>query len=194
MSNLDDAYEVERNPIPVDIIPILDDTSARTDEEISLNSEKKSKNLPPTRAPSTVWQNFEKVTDDKGGLINIKCNFCDQKYSAKTSTGTLNDHFKKKHLKIKPGGVGSIEAAFNNNSKTKLQGEDHLDILNNLVNWVIMECQAFRVVDSLSFKKLIASLNPGFQVPSRQTLRKKIDNKYEKNKKIIIKMFQVNLF
>ena len=75
-----------------------------------------------------------------------------------------------------------------------MQGENHLDILNNLVNWVIMECQAFRVVDSPFFKELIASLNPEFQVPSRQTLRKKIGNKYEQNKKIIIKMFQVNLF
>jgi len=151
--------------------------------------------LPSIRAPSLVWQHYEKVTDDKGAVIHVKCNFCDQKYSIKTSTGTLNDHFKRKHSKIQPGGVGSIEAAFNNSQiRTKLQGENQSDILNNLVDWVIIECQAFRVVDSPSFRELIASLNPGFQVPSRQTLRKKIDNKYEQNKKIILKMFQVNLF
>ena len=45
-----------------------------------------------------------------------------------------------------------------------------------------MECQAFRVVDSPSFKELIASLNPGFKVPSRQSIRKNINNKYEQNK------------
>jgi hypothetical protein len=34
----------------------------RTDEEISLHSlEKKLKNIPPIRAPSTVWQHFEKI-------------------------------------------------------------------------------------------------------------------------------------
>jgi len=48
-------------------------------------------------------------------------------------------------------------------------------------------------VDSSSFKELIASLNPEFQVPSRQTLHKKIVNKYEQNKKIIIKLIQVKL-
>ena len=57
-----------------------------------------------------------------------------------------------------------------------------------------MEYQAFRVVNSPFFKELITSLNSGFQVPSRQTLPKKIGDKYEQNKKIIIKMFQVNLF
>ncbi len=74
-----------------------------------------------------------------------------------------------------------------------MQGENHEVILDNLVDWVIMECQAFRVVDSSSFKELIASLNPEFQVPSRQTLHKKIVNKYEQNKKVIIKLIQVKL-
>jgi len=191
MSNLDGSYETEMDPII--LIPELDvDDTQKTDEEVSLNSEKKQKNLPPTRAPSIVWQYYEKVTDDKGVVMHVKCNFCDQKYGVKTSTRTLNDHFKKKHFKIQPGRAGSIEAAFNNSqTHTKLQGANNLD---NLVNWVIEECQAFRVVDSSSFRIFVTGLNSEFQAPSRQTLRKKIDNRYEQNKKIVIKMFQVNLF
>ncbi|GET61992.1 hypothetical protein RIR_jg12105.t2 [Rhizophagus irregularis DAOM 181602=DAOM 197198] len=195
MSNLEGSCEVEMDLIV--LTPELGDITdiQKTDEEVSLNSEKKSNspNLPPVRAPSLVWQYYEKVIDDKGVVLHVKCNFCDQKYSAKTSTGTLNDHFKRKHSKIQPKGVGSIEAAFNNSqTRTTLPGKNHLDILDNLINWVIMECQAFRVVDSPSFKELITSLNPEFQVPSRQTVHKKIDNKYAQNKKIIIKMFQEN--
>src|SRR5437764_12514404 len=64
-------------------------THERTDEEISLHSEKKSKNVPPTRLPSTVWQYYEKIFDDNGNCVNIKCNYCDQKYSSKSSTTTL---------------------------------------------------------------------------------------------------------
>ena len=136
MSNLEGSYGTELEPII--LLHELEDTQ-KTDEEVSLNSEKKLKNLPPTRTPS-------------------------------------------------------LEAAFNNSQiRTKLQGENHEVILDNLVDWVIMECQAFRVVDSSSFKELIASLNPEFQVPSRQTLRKKIVNKYEQNKKVIIKLIQVKL-
>lgn len=93
------------------------------------------------------WNYYEKVADDKGVVMHVKCNFCDQKFSVNTSTGTLHDHFKRKHSKIQPGGVGSIEAAFNN-SRRKSRGENHEVILDNLVNWVIMECQAFRVVDT----------------------------------------------
>ena len=197
MSNLDCSYETEMEPIvliPDNPLP-EDNTQEKTDEEVSLDSEKKSKNLPPTRTPSLVWQYYEKVNDDKGSLMHIKCIYCGQKYDVKTSTETLNDHFKKKYSKVQPEGVGSIEAAFNNSSQTpKSKGDQHLDILNNIVDWVIMECQPFRVVDGPKFKKMIASLNPEFKAPSRQSLRKKIGIKYEQAKKTIINILQVILF
>lgn len=194
----DNSYEDEEQTLGEylmePIIQIFDDAQEKTDEEISLHSlEKKSKNLPPTRSPSSVWQHYEKIFDNKGDCINIKCSYCDQKYSSKSSTTTLNDHWKKKHSKVQPGGVGSIEAAFNNKSRPTRERE-YPEILDNLVNWVIADCQPFRVVDGLYFKEFITSLNPRFQIPSRQTIRKKIDNKYGQYKKDIIKMLQVNLF
>jgi len=196
LDQLDGSCEALREPIVLipfnPVIELDDDTQKQTDEEVSLDSEKKSKNLPPTRAPSLVWQYYEKVNDNKGVLIHIKCTFCGKQYSAKTSTGTLNVHFKRKHSKVQPGGAGSIEAAFNKSQTQSNSQDNYSDIIDNLINWVIMDCQAFRVVDSPSFKELIARLNPVFQVPSRQTLRKKIDNRYEQNKKIILKQFQVN--
>ena len=166
----------------------------KTDEEVSLNSsEKKKINLPPARAPSVVWQHYERIYDNEGVHINTKCNYCNQKYSIKCSTSTLNDHWKKKHLKIQPGRVGSIEEAFDNaRSQKRLQSEDHLDSLDKLVNWIIVECQPFRVVESASFQEFIASLDSGFHVPSRHTIRNKIDEKYTYYKDNIIKLFQVN--
>lgn len=52
MNNLEDSYGTEMEPII--LIPELEDTQ-KTDEKVSLNSEKKSKNLPPIRTPSRVW-------------------------------------------------------------------------------------------------------------------------------------------
>jgi hypothetical protein len=52
-SNLDYSYE----PIviiPDTPLPELDDIQEKTDEEVSLGSEKKSKNLPPTCLPSHI--------------------------------------------------------------------------------------------------------------------------------------------
>jgi hypothetical protein len=194
--NLETIGDYILEPI-VQIINDDDDddyTQRKTDEEISLQSLEKKLSMPPTRAPSTVWQHFERILDDNGNRIGIKCNYCDQKYSSKSSTTTLNDHWEKKHSKVQPGGVGSIEAAFSKAKTTyaKLQDEEYLDILDDLVNWVITDCQSFRVVDNLNFRKFITKLNPKFQIPSRQTLRKKIDNNFEKYKKDIIKIFQVN--
>ena len=182
----------------IDIIDIIDcEQEENTDEEVSLNSsEKKSINLPPARAPSTVWQHYERIYDDKGVHIHTKCSYCDQKYSIKCSTSTLNDHWKRKHLKIQPGGVGSIEAAFinaRNSSQTRSQSEDHLDSLDKLINWIIMDCQPFRVVENVFFQEFITSLDARFHVPSRHTIRNKIDGKYTHYKNDVIKLFQVIL-
>ncbi|CAB5362785.1 unnamed protein product [Rhizophagus irregularis] len=147
MSTLIGHDETEMDPI-VNLeltIPIIDDDDKKTDYEISLSSEKKkSANLPPVRTPSTVWQHYEKV-DDNGVHVYTKCKYCDKRYSKNCSTTTLNNHWKRKHLKIQPGGVGSIEVAFNNASNTQSQAEDHADILDKLVNWVIDDCQPFKV-------------------------------------------------
>ena len=167
----------------------------RTDEEMSLDSE--IKKVPPIRLPSAVWQHFEKIFDDNGVHMQTKCNYCNQKYSTKCSTTTLNDHWKSKHSKIQPGGIGSIEMAFNNFQQqqvAKLQGEEYLNLLNKFINWIITDCQPFSVVDSCSFQELLNEFNPRFRVPSRQTIRKKIDDKYTNYKNNIIKIFQVKIF
>ena len=172
---------------------VIEENTHECDEVIPSNSsEKNEKKTPPVRSPSAVWQHYEKIFDKEGIYLHTKCNYCSQKYSVKCSTTTLNDHFKKKHEKIQPKKVGSIEVAFTN--VKSVQGEDCLNLSNKLVNWIIVECLPFRTVDSPFFHEFITGLNPKFQIPSRQTLRKKIDDKYIQYKGNIIKMFQVNLF
>lgn len=159
-----------------------DDTIERTNEETllaSLGTKKK-----PTRTPSSAWQHFKKIFDSNNNHFQTKCNYCRQIYSAKCSTTTLNDHLKSKHSDIQSESIGSIE-------KAKSQDGENLNHLDRLINWVILEYQPFKMVDSNSFRELINGLNPGFKVPSRQTLRGKIDNKYSYYKNKIIKMFQV---
>ena len=75
------------------IIDVDVEQERKTDEEVSLgSSEKKLTNLPPVRAPSTVWQHYERIYNNEGVHIHTKCNYCNQKYSIKCSTSTLNDH------------------------------------------------------------------------------------------------------
>ncbi|CAJ0629456.1 12002_t:CDS:2 [Entrophospora sp. SA101] len=117
----DDANETEQP---------LSETSqenAQENQEIITGKEisgiVKKKNIPP----SNTWKHFEKIFDNNGIHLHSICNYCNQKYAAKCS----------------------IEAAFK--GKMKLQGQDHLDISNNLVDWIITECLPFRTVESVSF-------------------------------------------
>ncbi len=189
-SEQDCFFDIENDKIS-DIIQ-----EKKTDEEMSHSTlEIKRKTISiPIRVSSAVWQHFEKIFNDKGIHLQSKCNYCSQIYSAGCSTTTLNDHWKSKHSKVQPGGIGSIEMAFNNFKQqqvVKLQGEEHLNLLDKLINWIIVDCQPFSTVDNYSFKELINSLNPGFKVPSRQTLHNKIDNKYTNYKNNIIEIFQI---
>jgi len=189
-SEQDCFFEIEDDKIS-DVVQ-----ERRTEEEMSSSLETKRK-VPPTRAPSAVWQHFEKIFDDKGLHSQSKCNYCNRIYSAKCSTTTLNDHWRIKHSKIQPGGIGSIEMAFNNFQQqqvAKLQGEEYLNLLNKLINWIITDCQPFSVVDSCAFQELLNELNSRFRVLLRQTIRKKIDDKYTNYKNNIIKIFQVKIF
>ena len=177
------SSDIGQNETETDSIIILGER--KTSDEVILDSIKKPKSIPPTRPPSFVWNYYEKIFNDDGTLINIKCIRCGQKYSSKSSTTTLNDHLKKKHPNIQ-----SEEDTLNKTQhQTHVTLQEHLDYF---INWIIMDCQPFRVVDSPSFRDLIFSLNPGLKVPSRQTIRKKIDDKYEQYKDKIIKTFQVS--
>ncbi len=70
-----------------------------------------------------------------------------------------------------------------------MQDEEHLNLLDKLINWIIVDCQLFSIVNNYFFKKLINSLNPEFKVSSKQTLCNKIDDKYTNYKNNIIEIF-----
>src|SRR5215469_1756780 len=89
------ASDIGQNETETDSIIILDERKA--DDEISIDSFKRLKGIPPSRQASSVWNYFEKIFDDNSTLINVRCIHCGQKYSPKCSTTTLNDHLKKKH-------------------------------------------------------------------------------------------------
>ncbi|RGB26648.1 hypothetical protein C1646_720554 [Rhizophagus diaphanus] len=109
----------------------IDIEERKTDGEISFDSSKIKRKFIPVRAPSVVWQYFEKLYDDNGVHSQSRCNFCGKNYSAGCATTTLNYHWecKHKHSKVQPGGTRSIEMAFNNSEKqVKSKGGEHLEV------------------------------------------------------------------
>ncbi|XP_062857042.1 E3 SUMO-protein ligase ZBED1-like [Trichomycterus rosablanca] len=51
-----------------------------------------------------------------------------------------------------------------------------------LVNFLVRDSQAFTIVDDPGFKEFVAKLDPTYTLPSRQALKKMVEEKYEEEK------------
>ena len=131
---------------------------------------------------SSVWDYFIICDDGKS-----KCQKCESKYSKSTSTSTLKTHLKTEH---------SIELMINkdpeNSNPDKLpkvkHGRSNNNITELLLDWIIDDKQAFRVVENEKFRRFINVLDPAYVLPVRQTISTKVEVLYE-NKLEFLKVF-----
>ncbi|CAG8846698.1 34885_t:CDS:1 [Gigaspora margarita] len=107
--------------------------------------------------PSYVWQFFTVLATKQR-----KCNYCQCIFSDKTSTSTLDQHIQTQHIGL-----------YNNFCQTTL---DHFlypepypysiqKKIAFLLKWIVVNLQAFRVVENLHFKQFIFDLDPRFKLP-----------------------------
>jgi hypothetical protein len=109
---------------------------------------------------------------------------CNHSYSRSTSTTTLAGHLKKKHkLSSNPNAAPPGQMVFHNSGKCALPdilpNDEKASIFEALVNWIVDDKQAFRVVENLKFQRLIRRLNPLYRIPSRRTVVRGIADGYE---------------
>ena len=154
------------------------------------------------RKTSDVWEHFTLVSPK-----TAKCKYCKVHMSYCQITGSLLKHLKAKHSFLELG------AASNANDKT----DDHRDepqpskakqqkltaYLNTpvtpsrakklddlILNVIIVELQTSNMVQGSNFKKLVNKLVPGYSIPSRQSLTRKIDARWMKGKAEMKKLLQ----
>ena len=137
---------------------------------------------------SSVWDYFIICDDGRS-----KCQKCESKYSKSTSTSTLKSHLKSEH---------SIELIVNKDSETnileKLPKVKHGrssndDITELLLDWIIDDKQAFRVVENEKFRRFINVLDPAYVLPVRKTISSKVDVLYE-NKLEFLKVLFISFW
>ncbi|KAJ0180829.1 hypothetical protein K1T71_002914 [Dendrolimus kikuchii] len=74
----------------------------------------------------------------------------------------------------------SVEVLFNNiKSVANVEGNKHKKITESIVNFIILDHKPFSVVEGKGFIQLIKEIVPLYKVPSRETFKKRIDDKYE---------------
>jgi hypothetical protein len=139
---------------------------------------------------SKIWDYFEKMSEE-GEDNEIKnyilCNICQSHLSANNSTTTLERHLKSKHK------VDYDD--YKNKTKVKvgfwiaeLQQEKH----KLFINWIITDQQPFTLVENKNFKEFLFSIQPRYKLPSRQTVKNMIINKFKVARKQINNYLQLS--
>ncbi|CAG8729420.1 21320_t:CDS:2, partial [Racocetra persica] len=184
IKNLDNLTEFERNQEDESF-----DTEMYDNLSISHNNENSTENIPITysnkQQSSHVWKFFIVLATKQR-----KCNHCKRIFSNKTATSTLDQHIQIQHIGL-----------YNNFCQTAL---DHYrrpkpypyniqeKKIALLLKWIVVNLQAFRVVENLHFKQFIFDLDPRFQLPCWQALQNLIISKFELQR-TLIKNFIFNL-
>ena len=133
----------------------------------------KSKTLPPTKPvprKGSVQESVKKhynITSvvNNRGLYDCTCKYCDEKFRGNTRVSSnLKRHLSRAHAD-----------AINNRSGTnkmikKYEANNHhqVTITRNLLDYLVQDMRPMSTLDSPHFKRLLESLNPRYQLPSRK--------------------------
>jgi hAT family C-terminal dimerisation region/Domain of unknown function (DUF4413) len=127
-----------------------------------------------------VWRFFtrkEKVTKDQNETEIIErfilCNVGQCQLSPNNSTSTLERHLKARHHNA------YIELYEKRTSVEPWSAEIQKAKHEFFINWIVIDQQPFTIVNNLSFKKFMSSVQPKYKLPSRNTLKEMIMKKFE---------------
>ncbi|XP_073221462.1 zinc finger BED domain-containing protein RICESLEEPER 2-like [Cicer arietinum] len=149
------------------------------------------------RLKSIVWDHFTKVKVD--GKEKAKCNYCKKLLGGRARDGTSHLHG---HMKICTPRLSTMR---HNNGQTfltakVLQGKKELgtgiydaeNARKELAHAIILHEYPLSIVEHIDFRRYSASLQPLFQVPCRNTIKKKKEmfKVYEVEKTIILKLLE----
>lgn len=127
--------------------------------------------------------------DDITGHVTCAVEGCGRSFSKETSTTTLASHLTSKHRLTKgdvvPGQVDQLTSSKNGGrliAHNRLDDDKRARLLSKLVNWIMHNKQLIAVVENNFFKEFIHELNPFFNVQSRRTIGRGVDDAYEEAK------------
>ena len=156
--------------------------------------------LPLPHAKSTVWKYFGFIPDSSGKIEDKKkvyCNLCNPPFALSYSTNTTNltYHLERKHpeehrkvlstqgkKKPAPSKTLSSKAPFLSISDSNHGGVKPYDktskrakqLVNATAQFISLSLQPIRVVDEPSFRNLLCTADPRFELPHRTHFRTKV--------------------
>jgi ribosomal protein S27E len=152
-----------------------DTTAGQAADEVAgeVANEAGPNNTPsPTRSRSGVWDHFDKLPDSDG-KSKVECHYCSRTFvSSNGGTGNMWKHLQRAH-----SDVPSVQQLY---SKSRRDSYPHEEILKGVIAWFVKRNQPFSEADAPEFREMMHLMNPGFGVPSGDTIRNSIDKHFGK--------------
>lgn len=134
------------------------------------------------RLPSDVWKHFVKLKETR----KAECKICQKKLAYHGGTTNLREHLVKVHPFVykreSPKQLclqSCMRQKFCSSARTKA-------ITDKIVRMIILDLRPIRVVECAGFKDLVLTLEPGYVMPTRKSVKKMIFNMYEQSKSKMI--------
>ena len=134
------------------------------------------------RKVSDVWNYFVKKKEEK----KAQCKICGKQLAYHGGTSNLRDHLTNIHP-VKYQGCSStstsIEGPMDRMFKTKCcSNARSKEITDKIVNMIVRDTRPIRIVECEGFRELIHCLEPGFVMPSRQSIKLIVFRKHQECK------------
>ncbi|XP_012570565.1 zinc finger BED domain-containing protein RICESLEEPER 2-like [Cicer arietinum] len=147
------------------------------------------------RLKSIVWDYFTKVKVDE--KEKTKCNYCKKLFGerARDENSHLRGHMKISTPRLNTMGHNNEQIFL---TAKVLQGKKELvtgiydaeNARKELAHAIILHEYPLSIVEHIGFRRYSVSLQPLFQVPCRNTIKKEIFKVYEVEKTIILKLLE----
>jgi hypothetical protein len=145
------------------------------DDVVAITSNKSEEVRDKQNINCWKWQCFEKVEN------KLKCKKCAKMFSSKSSISTLKYHYNSVH-NIK----GQVQIdSFINTTKLVPKQFNFIDVL---IEFIVSGQHPFSIVEESGFINLINGLNDKVIPPSRDTIERRINDKFDE-KKIVTQEF-----
>ncbi|KAE8728421.1 hypothetical protein F3Y22_tig00004457pilonHSYRG00061 [Hibiscus syriacus] len=149
-----------------------------------------------SKLKSMVWDHFkkEKINNEWKAI----CNHCKNKFNGESKNGTshLRDHIKRCKKRVQVDIRQQVLIANQKKSDGKLTigaFSFNQDVARKeLSKMIIMHEYPLSIVDHSQFRKYCSSLQPMFEMPTRNTIKRDILDLYEKEKRNMLSKLEAN--
>ena len=136
--------------------------------------------MPPPK--SSVWKFFKRNADGK----TLKCTLCDAQLTYCGTTSNMRYHITNLHPNQLQDEAQPTVGQFLTRSPIKLSETRSESITNSIATMVVKDYLPLSIVSGEGFQGLVNEVAPTFKIPSRNTIKSRIEKMYDEKKKSLI--------